>query len=272
VNDYSVPDYYVIDLRAPADFDAGHIKDAHNTTLANVLDEAANANGKDILVVCYSGQTAARATGVLRMKGYTAKTLKWGMSCWHNNFAGKWDAKAGDTDSDNWITTGEPPALAEFDAPELSVTGVTGEDIFNERIEAILDNDWIVSSTAVLDAPADYFINNKWSLDSWNAYGHIDGAYRIDEDLNIDGLKYLDPSKTMVTYCYTGQTSSITTAWLQVLGFENARSLAYGANSMAHTALVNGSAAGKSWKGAGSASEMNFGYYDSDGNYYPPEQ
>ncbi|MDV7399070.1 rhodanese-like domain-containing protein, partial [Arthrospira platensis SPKY1] len=46
--DYSIPDYYVIDIRSAADFETGHIKDAVNATLATVLDVAPNAAGKPI--------------------------------------------------------------------------------------------------------------------------------------------------------------------------------------------------------------------------------
>ena len=108
---------------------------------------------------------------------------------------------------------------------------------------------------------------------SWDAYGHINGAYRIDEELNINGLKYLDPSATIVTYCYTGQTSAITTAWLHALGYNNSKSLMFGVNGINHSDLVVGTAGSahkKSWKGEGSGSENNFGYYDSDGNFFGP--
>jgi hypothetical protein len=44
--DFSVADYYIIDLRSADDFNNGHIKDANNTTLSNVLNEAENAKWK----------------------------------------------------------------------------------------------------------------------------------------------------------------------------------------------------------------------------------
>ena len=93
--DYSIPGYYVMDIRQATDFDAGHIKNAVNVPLANVLTEAANAAGKPILVVCYTGQTAGRAVAALRMKGFEAYTLKWGMAAWHDFFSTKWSSKTG---------------------------------------------------------------------------------------------------------------------------------------------------------------------------------
>ena len=65
-------------------------------------------------------------------------------------------------------------------------------------------------------------------------FGHISGAYRINPFTLADN-SYLslnsDPSSTLVTYCYTGQTSAVLTATLKVLGY-NAKSLTFGMNGM----------------------------------------
>jgi len=265
----AIEGYYVMDIRKADDYNAGHIKNAVNVPFTSILESAPDAADLPILVVCYSGQSAARATGLLRMAGYTdTKSLKWGMSCWNTNFAGKWDAKAADINHENWVTSGEPPANVEFSAPEFTSEFTEGADILNERIENALALDWFILNTDVLATPANYFINNRWTLDSWNEFGHIDGAYRINEDLNLDGLKYLSPDETMITYCYTGQTSAIITSWLHVMGYENGRSLGYGANAIVWSDLKNGSAAKKSWKGEGSGSALNMPYYDADGNKF----
>ena len=49
-------------------------------------------------------------------------------------------------------------------------------------------------------------------------------------------MKNYDPEKTAVTYCWTGQTSSMVTAYLNVIGY-NAVSLKFGANSMIYDNL-----------------------------------
>lgn len=270
--DFSIPDYYVVDIRQAADFEAGHIKNAVNTTLANILAEGPNAAGKPILVVCYSGQTAGRAVAALRLKGYEAYTLKWGMSCWHQNFSSKWSSKVADFSSPNWVTTGTAPAYVTFTTfPTLTTTETEGAKILDQRIADMLANTaWGASRDDVLANPGDYFINNYWTQAAWDAFGHINGAYRINEDLGLANLKYLDPSKTIVTYCYTGQTSSITTAWLNVLGYD-AKSLSYGANAIVHSALLaNPSYTKVAWDGPDSGSNLNFGYYDKDGTFYDP--
>jgi len=273
-NDFSIQDYYIMDFRKAADFDAGHIKDAHNVSMGNLLSEAENAGGKPILCVCYTGQTAARATGLLRMAGYTAKTMKWGMAGWHADFAGKWDANATDYDSPNWVTSGEPATVSEFSTPDFSTGKSEGADILKDRINAAISNTtWTISKTDVLGNPENYFVNNFWPPESWNEYGHVKGAYRIS-DLKLETLKNLNPNETIVTYCYTGQTSSIVTAWLHVMGYDKAKSMLFGANGIVHTKLLNGTAGSapkKSWKGTGSSSANNLGYYDKDGNLHGPE-
>jgi rhodanese-related sulfurtransferase len=273
VNDYSVPDYYVIDLRSADAFNAGHIKDAHNTTLANVLDEAVNAGDKTILVVCYTGQTAARAVGALKLMGYNAKSLKWGMAGWNNEFAASWENNAKDIASPNWVEVGEPIANEEFSYPGF-ITGLTdGADILEARVRAALQQSgWAATNTEVLANPENFYIVNKWPRASWDAYGHIQGAHLLNTEIEVNGLKNLHPTQTNLIYCYTGQTSAITTMWLNVMGY-NARSLKFGVNGIAHSKLVVGTAGDahkKSWKGEGSGSVNNFGYYDSAGTYYGP--
>lgn len=271
-NDYSVPDYFVIDLRAEADYNIGHIKNAVRASLADVIDVAEQANGKPILVVCYTGQTAARAVGALRLMKKEAYSLKWGMSGWHDDLAGKWKANAGDFTSPNWVTTGDPKANEEFIFPTINTGESRGADILEARVRAALTKSWTISKTDLLDNPASYFINNKWPIASWDAFGHVKDAYRIDELLNLDGVKFLDPGATVVTYCYTGQTSAITTIWLDALGY-NGRSLMFGANGIAHSKLVGsdvGSAKKKSWHGEGSGSQLNYGYYDASDNLHGP--
>jgi len=276
VTDYSVPDYYVMDIRSAVDFDNGHIKGAVNVPLANILTAAPNAGTKPILVVCYTGQTAARAVAFLRLSGYTSHVLKWGMAGWHSAFQAKWTSNVAQLNHANWVTTGAPATVTQFSSPVLNTGKTTGEEILKARIAIALANAaWTVSKTDVLANPTNYFINNKWGQADWDTYGHITSAYRIDvaDGLNIDGLNKFNPAATtFVTYCYTGQTSSITSAWLNVVGFDNAKSLSFGANGIIWDNMKNGSVAIRksTWQGDLSAWNNNFGYYKTDGTYVSP--
>jgi rhodanese-related sulfurtransferase len=276
VTDYSVPDYYVMDIRSAVDFDNGHIKGAVNVALANILTAAPNAGTKPILVVCYTGQTAARAVAFLRLSGYTSHVLKWGMAGWHSAFQAKWTSNAAQLNHANWVSTGAPATVSQFSSPVLNTGKTTGAEILQARIAIALANTaWTVSKTDVLANPSNYFINNKWAQADWDTYGHITGAYRIDvaDGLTIDGLNKFNPAApTFVTYCYTGQTSSITSAWLNVVGFDNAKSLSFGANGIIWDNMKNGSVAIRksTWQGDLSGWNNNFGYYKTDGTYVAP--
>ncbi len=245
-NDFTIPGYYVIDLRAADAFNNdGHIKNAVNTTLGNILTTAEGAGALPILVVCYTGQTAAHAVIALRLSGYAdAKVLKWGMAGWNADFAGKWAANSGaehgiiGVDNANWTFPAAITANSEFDYPEFEVTADDGAGILEARIAEMLTNGFKgVASTDVLTTPTDYFVNNYWALADVEHYGHIAGAYRVNPlTLAGDEIKHLDPNGTVATYCWTGQTSSMITAYLNIIGY-NAVSIKFGANSMIYTTL-----------------------------------
>jgi len=235
--------YHIIDLRSPETFDAGHIDGAVNSTLGGIL-EAADGATKPIIVVCYTGQSAGHAVIALRLSGYAdAKVLKFGMSGWNSSTSEKWVNAVADGDyavgNANWIVA--PGAItpnAEFALPVLQSTSTDGAIILAERVAAMLEGGFMaVAKTAVLESPANYFINNYWDLEDVQNHGNIIGAYRIKPfTLAAGSDKNLDASSTVVTYCWTGQTSSMMTAYLTVLGYD-AKSLAYGANGMIYSDL-----------------------------------
>lgn len=235
-------DYYVMDIRAVADYEKGHVAGAINSSLGTVIADAA-ASTKPILVVCYTGQSASHATVALRLSGYpTAKVLKWGMSGWRADLASPWLANSGDNGNigvghTNW-TTSSTATLETFNAPEWTSTATTPAEILAERVTLMTTEGFKgVASADVLAAPTDFYINNYWAEADVDHYGHINSAYRVQPlSLANDEFKYYNPAKTVITYCWTGQTSSMVTAYLTVLGYD-AKSLKYGANSMIYSAL-----------------------------------
>lgn len=235
--------YFIVDIRAADKYAEGHIPGAVNSTYADILTtvEAQNTNDLPVLVACYSGQSAAHAVVALRLSGYTdAKTLKWGMSGWAMQFD-SWSGNVASigVDHANWSTAAPPALLSGMDDPEIDTDLTDGAAILAERVDAILAGFKGTPSATIIEAPENYQINNFWGLTDWDHYGHIDGAYQVTPGtLTIanDGLDILDPSQTIVTYCWTGQTSSMMTAWLTALGYD-ATSLKFGANSMIYSAL-----------------------------------
>lgn len=236
-------DYYIIDIRSAADFATGHIEWATNSTLADILTTAQGANGKPIIVACYTGQTASHAVVALRLSGYPdAKVMKWGMSGW-TDAAGydRWTGNTGNIGDGHANWEGAPGNLTanyEFGNPVVTSTQSDAADILAERVELMLTNGFKgVDGSDVLNNYADYFINNYWDQTDVEHYGHIKGAYRVKPlTLANDEYKNIDPSNTVVTYCWTGQTSSMVTAYLNVMGYD-AKSLKFGTNGMIYDNL-----------------------------------
>lgn len=223
---------WIMDIRGATDFATAHIDGAHNVAFKDILT-AANQADKPILVVCYTGQTACYATSLLRLYGkHDAQALKWGMSGWNAQFD-KWTPNCKDlTSSSNW--TASEAAAGSFDAPAWTSTSTNGADILADRVEAVVAAGFKTASGAdVLANPGDYYVNNYFSSAHYSGFGHVNGAVRVNPML-IDDLSKLDPSEKVVTYCYTGQTSAVLTAYLNVLGYD-AYSLTFGMNGMSHS-------------------------------------
>ena len=75
----------IISLRSAEDYAKGHIPGAVNLGLATLFTEETLSTipaGKPVVVVCYTGQSAAQAASALNMLGYDASSLSFGMSSW----------------------------------------------------------------------------------------------------------------------------------------------------------------------------------------------
>ena len=245
---YTIPSYYVFDIRGAADFNAGHIKGSKNVALADVVTTAANYTDKPILVVCYTGQTAGRAVMALRLSGYSnAKVMKFGFSYWSSDTYvvggetksfDKWTSKIGDpaVGHQNWVTNASAQ-LPDYGYPTWESDNTDEAAILAERVKAMLGMDWTTSSTAVLADPDAYSIYNFWTPGDYTTFGHFKGAYQIKPiSIADDIIKAFNPDAENQVYCFTGQTSSFTIAWLQVLGYP-AKSITFGVNGLSHTAL-----------------------------------
>lgn len=246
--DGNVSSKYVIDVRSADEFAQGHIADAHRVDLKNILTEAAKAD-KPILVVCKTGQTATHAVTLLRLSGYAdAVALKWGMSGW-NKALDVWTPSIGNIAEGhaNWSTEAAPTNLTN-ESPKFSSTSSVPAEILKERVAAVLNEGFLtIMPDAALNTPGDYFINNYFSEADYTSFGHIKGAYRINPLLlNDNSMNFLNKDKTIVTYCYTGQTSAAITAYLRVLGY-NAKSMMFGMNKLNNASAAWGTSPNQ-WK------------------------
>jgi len=229
--------YYIMDIRSEANFNTSHIDGAVNVAFGDILTAATNKGNKQLLVVCYTGQTACYATALLRMYGHpNAQALKWGMTGWSAS-TDKWSSNTGNvgSDSNNWAFN-TTPAVDLYDEPVIVSLSDNGADILKSRVEQVVAAGFKTASNAtVIASPQDYFINNYFSETDYEKFGHVTGAQRI-LPLTLAGEEYmnLDADAKIVTYCYTGQTSAVITACLNVLGYD-AYSLTFGMNGLSHS-------------------------------------
>lgn len=232
-------DQYIIDIRAAADYAAGHIEGAVNVPSTDVLThyEANNLATKEVVaIVCYSGQTAAWVTGLMHTVGYTnVKDMKWGMSSWNATTSGSWVNNIGNTRASELVTTASPKAAAG-DLPTLDTGSEDAAEILRARVETVLAEGFGAAKTTngdVFGNLAGFYIVNYWSQDHYD-WGHIPGAiqYTPKVDLNYTtSLTTLPTDQTVAVYCYTGQTSAHVAGYLRVLGYD-AKSIVFGVNAM----------------------------------------
>ncbi len=239
---------YIIDIRSAADFATGHIKNAHNVALAEILThiKAVNLDSyTKVAIVCYTGQTAGFAASLLRIMGYSKVfSMKWGMCSWHTDFAGKWNTAIanGNAYAAQFVSTDSPKA-AKGNLPELNTGKTTGQEILEARVSAMLTEGFTpatITNATVFGSLSTYYIVNYWTAAHYADPGHIPGAiqYTPKETIKLAvDLKTLPTDKTVVVYCYTGQTSAYLTAYLRLLGYD-AKSLLYGANGMIYDIML----------------------------------
>ncbi len=239
---------YILDIRAAADFATGHIQGAVNVPFKDVITHIQGLNAANydkIVIACCSGQTSAYAVSLVRVKLGLSKvvSLKWGMSAWHTDFAQTyWLSKLLNEGAADFVKGESPAKNAKGDMPKLQTGKTTGAEILDARIADALNAGYSPTATiaygTVKQNPGNYYIVNYWPPNLYkDVVGHIPGAinydpagkpFRLAED-----LKTLPKDKTIVLYCYTGQTSSYFGAYLRMLGYD-VKSLLYGANSMVY--------------------------------------
>jgi rhodanese-related sulfurtransferase len=116
---------YIVDIRAAEHFEAGHIENAVNVPQKEVLSHLEGTteddDAEEIHIICYSGQSAAWATCLLRLAGYdNVYSMKFGMSSWHDDFAGSWNNKMGSMYTSEFVSEATPKGEAGRFQPHRS--------------------------------------------------------------------------------------------------------------------------------------------------------
>lgn len=244
-------DHLVIDIRAAADYAAGHVPGAVNVGLDALpdylasLSPAASTYDK-IILVCYSGQSASYATGILRAMGYeNVFNMLLGMASWHEDFAGVWANNISNARATEFVTTASPAMNEAGELPTLTTGFEDGASILDARAAAVFAEGWdpaTITNAAVFMDLAGHYIINFWPENLYLAVGHIPGAINYepaDTPFLLDTfLTTLPTDQPVVIYCYTGHGSAYLAGYLRILGYD-ARTLLFGANGMAYDRMVD---------------------------------
>lgn len=237
--------YHVIDIRSDSWFEYGHIKNAANIPaeeLLNYFESKINPSDfEKIVIVCYSGQSAAYYSALLRIAGYdNVYSMKWGMSSWREDFAESWFKNTKTSFEDKLETsTNDKPALGDH---LQTNSGLECQEFVENRLKelfAVPYSDFIIKHDDVFGNPEDYFTVYYGKAEDYNA-GHIPGAILYDQgnSLLLDkDLLTLPKDKKVALYTTTGQKAAYLTAYLNVLGYD-AGNIAYGENSFMNKRLA----------------------------------
>lgn len=205
--------YLVIDLRSAEDYAKGHMKGAVNIPLANF---AANLNklpmDKTLMLYCYSGQTSSMTTAALKAYGYKVVSISRGFPSVE---------KAGfavDTVAVPFAGTENKPADAKAAAAQEGL-----KDIIDGLAKQFAAKTLIVPGKdvkALVDAgAANYYIVDLRSAEDY-AKGFVKGAVNVPLATLPEAMKFFPKDKTVVLYCYSGQTAAMSMVPLKAEGFK----------------------------------------------------
>ena len=225
---------YIVSLRTAENYTAGHIPGAVNLAFGEL---ATLPMDEEILVYCYTGQSASFGAAVLGVLGYDVQNLKNGMSSWSTDpdvYVKRFNPAAhqGDFKVETAANAGQT-----YDYPELENTASTDDDAIIEAAVATVSAKYIEAADLNLKIAEDedMTILSIRSAEHYAA-GHIPGA--INAPAVVDALDKLNPDAPVYVYCYTGHTSAQATALLQMLGYD-AYSLKFGMCSWTADTAVN---------------------------------
>jgi len=228
-------DPFILDVRKPEDFAKGSIKGSVNIYFYDLFKPenlAKLPKDKPIITACYTGHTASMASLALNAMGYNATALKWSMMGWSKDDAllganKRFPAEQKDYPLDMaavvlsaagktpTVSTGKT-ALADMIAFQADKYLASGKPVVMtvDKLYEVLNDGDPANDPFVLDVrkPEDY------------AKGHIKGAANIYfyELFKSDNLAKLPTNKPIIVACYTGHTASMSSLYLNALGYDAA--------------------------------------------------
>ena len=209
----------LIDIRSAADYAKGHLKGAISLpwgTAALSDNLRYLPHDGQVFVYCYTGQTAGQAVALLNVAGVPAQSVRFG---WNLGISKVANVEAVTTTDATAVSTArtwqiDPTIEAAYRAYYSDMAGKVGTPVANNIIAE-------AEAKRILDAnDRNYaFVSIRRAADFAN--GHIAGATNIPWGQGMDQFfPNLDARKTLIVYCYTGQTAGQAVAMLRLLGYD----------------------------------------------------
>jgi len=227
---------YIVSLRTADDYAAGHIPGAVNLAFGELttlpMDE-------EILVYCYTGQSASFAAAMLGVMDYDVQNLLHGMASWSADsdiFIKRFNPAAhqGDYKVETVVNTG-----GSYGVPEFDNTASTDDAEIVKAAVATVSPKYITAvdlNMKIVDGEEMTILSIR-SAEHYTA-GHIPGAINIGLDSLADNLGKLNPDASVYVYCYTGHSAAQAASLLNLLGYD-AYSLKFGMCSWTSDTSVN---------------------------------
>ncbi len=209
---------YIVSLRSAEDYAKGHIPGAVNLKFG---DLTTLPKDKEILVYCYTGQSASFAAATLGVLGYDVTNLLHGMSSWSDDpavYVSRFDPATGQGsfNTETAANTGgsySPPALentASSDAADIVLAAA--KTVAPKYITAADLNMKIAEGE-------DMTVIDLRAAENYAA-GHVPGAINVGLAALADNLAKINPDAPVYLYCYTGHSAAQGTALLEMLGYD----------------------------------------------------
>jgi len=218
-------DPVILDIRKAEDYTVGHVTGAVNMSGGDVFSEetlaALPADGQ-IVVYCYTGQTAGQVVGALNILGYDAYSLKFGMLSWAiAEGAPRWN-------NDMSMSYPADTAAVEMGGEnELPTPLGSAYEYFGEGYK-LITADAVYENLNDGDESNDPYVVDIRGADAYEA-GHVPGAVSVSGGalFNVETLDDLPTDGQVVVNCYSGQTAGQVVGVLNMLGYD-AYSLKFG--------------------------------------------
>ncbi len=232
------PDLFIVDVRQPEEYAAGHLPGAINIPLRDLAKnlDALGALDTKMVVYCGSGWRSAIAMTALQILGYTdVRNMKGGFKAWT---------------AEEYAVTEEVFEAETTEAPDIDAAIL---NVVDAALSGIPEGWAIVTAEnlniELIETPPDLLIDVRKPAE-WDE-GYIPGAVHMQLEELMSHVSELpeDKAANIVVYCAAGHRGNMAATMLRTMGYTNVRNLAGGFGAW--------SAAGLPVEGAATAEEFN---------------